>query len=123
VRSADMAENEAHAALNTASALTLVAGEYEPADRMLVTAFELCPPTMRSRKAGTSCSRDGPQKPRPWRAAARNSSQPSSFVALRGAFRGRRPRPVAPGKRPCCSTPIFVSKTILSRWEWFPTPR
>lgn len=43
VRAADFAENEAHAALNTASALTLVAGEYDLADHMLRTAFELCP--------------------------------------------------------------------------------
>ncbi len=43
VRSADMAENESHAAISAASALTLVAGEYELADRMIETANRLCP--------------------------------------------------------------------------------
>lgn len=43
VRSADMAENDSHAAINAASALTLVAGEYELADRMIKTAYKLCP--------------------------------------------------------------------------------
>ncbi|WP_300059794.1 winged helix-turn-helix domain-containing protein [uncultured Roseobacter sp.] len=43
VRAADYAENDAHAALNTASSLTLVAGEFELADHMLDTAFSLCP--------------------------------------------------------------------------------
>ncbi len=43
VRCADMAENDAHAAMNAASALTLVAGEYELADRMIQTAYQLCP--------------------------------------------------------------------------------
>ncbi|WP_299851864.1 winged helix-turn-helix domain-containing protein [uncultured Roseovarius sp.] len=43
VRSADMAENDSHAAINAASALTLVAGEYELADQMIKTAYKLCP--------------------------------------------------------------------------------
>ena len=42
VRSADMAENESHAALSAASALTLVAGEYELADKMIKAAYRLC---------------------------------------------------------------------------------
>lgn len=43
VRCADMAENDAHAAINAASALALVAGEYELADQMIKTAYRLCP--------------------------------------------------------------------------------
>lgn len=43
VRSADMAENDSHAAINAASALTLVAGEYELADQMIKIAYKLCP--------------------------------------------------------------------------------
>lgn len=43
MRAADFAENESHAALETASALTLVAGEYDLAGQMLQTAFDLCP--------------------------------------------------------------------------------
>ncbi|WP_300014367.1 winged helix-turn-helix domain-containing protein [uncultured Roseobacter sp.] len=43
IRAADFAQNESQAALETASALTLVAGEYDLADHLLETAFALCP--------------------------------------------------------------------------------
>ncbi|WP_138464260.1 winged helix-turn-helix domain-containing protein [Poseidonocella sp. HB161398] len=42
-RSADMAENEACAALNAASALTLISGDYALADTLISGAFDLCP--------------------------------------------------------------------------------
>lgn len=43
IRAADFAENESHAAINTASALTLIAAEYDLADQMIDAAFRLCP--------------------------------------------------------------------------------
>ncbi|MGZ2256565.1 winged helix-turn-helix domain-containing tetratricopeptide repeat protein [Roseobacter sp. A03A-229] len=43
VRAADFAQNDSLAALNTASSLTLVAGEFALADQMLDAAFSLCP--------------------------------------------------------------------------------
>ncbi|MCV3270702.1 winged helix-turn-helix domain-containing tetratricopeptide repeat protein [Roseobacter sinensis] len=43
VRAADFAQNDSLAALNTASSLTLVVGEFDLAEQMLDTAFSLCP--------------------------------------------------------------------------------
>lgn len=43
IRAADYARNESHAALSTASALTLISGNYELADELLDVAFELAP--------------------------------------------------------------------------------
>ena len=42
-RSADFAMNESHAALSTASALTLISGDYEMAEELLEVAYDLGP--------------------------------------------------------------------------------
>ncbi|MEM7223735.1 MAG: winged helix-turn-helix domain-containing protein [Pseudomonadota bacterium] len=43
IRAADLSENESHAALTCASALTLIVGEYELAQKLIDVADNLCP--------------------------------------------------------------------------------
>ena len=90
IRSADFAMNESHAALSTASALTLISGDYEMADELLEVAFELGRTnrvTIALQRVETCCSREMPLRRKRLLKQGRILSRRLSYGASRKAFK------------------------------------